>query len=149
MQRAWLGVDPGKKGAIAIVTTDSVEALDYPGDVALAADILRGWVAIYDIQSVALERVHSMPGQGVKSTFTFGETFGAWQGILAALEVPYALVSPQQWQRGVIVPSDGATPKERSLSVARRLYPAVDLHRKGDHGKADALLLATYAKVRG
>jgi len=150
MMRAWVGVDPGAKGAAAIITENgAAEAVAYPGDVSQAAEIIRGWKAVYRIQLVALERVHSMPGQGVCGVFRFGENFGAWQGILSAMEIPHVLVTPQTWQKGVIVPSDGASSKARALAVARRLYPAVDLHRKSDDGKADALLLAMYARRRG
>jgi len=145
--KAWIGIDPGKRGALALVTSDGeAQAIDYPGDVSQAADILRGWKAEYQIELAGLERVHSMPAQGVRSVFSFGENFGMWQGILAAFGIPYELASPQQWQRGVIVPSDGKTPKERALTVARRLYPDIDLHRKCDDGRADALLLAAYAR---
>lgn len=150
MKRAWLGIDPGKRGAAALITSDgTAEAVNYPGDVSQAADILRGWKSVYTVELAALERVHSMPGQGVKGVFSFGENFGAWQGILSAFGIPYELVAPQQWQRGLVLPSDGSTPKERALTVARRLYPGLDLHRKSDDGKADALLLATWAKRRG
>ena len=79
------------------------------------------------------------------STFAFGANFGTWQGILAALGIPYSMPTPQQWQKGLIVNSDGPDSKARALAVARRFFPTVDLHRKGDHGKADALLLALYA----
>ena len=148
--RAWLGVDPGKRGAAALITSDGVaQAVSYPGDISQAADIVRGWKAEYEIKLAGLERVHSMPAQGVRSVFSFGENFGSWQGILAAMGIPYELVTPQAWQRGLVVPSDGKTPKERALTVARRLYPALDLHRKSDDGRADALLLATWAKRRG
>jgi len=147
--KAWLGIDPGKRGALALITSDMATAVAYPGDVSQAADILREWNVVYRIELAALERVHSMPGQGVRSMFTFGENFGAWQGILAAMEIPHTLITPQQWQRGLVLPSDGSSPKERALTVARRLFPAVDLHRKSDNGKADALLLATWARRRG
>jgi len=143
---AHLGIDPGASGAIALITADVVLVENYPGDVVAAADLVRGWSARYQIRLAALERVASRPGQGVSSTFTFGSNFGAWQGILAALGIPYTLPTPASWQKGLITPSDGSDPKARSLAVARRLFPTVDLHRKSDHGKADALLLALYAK---
>jgi len=147
--RAWLGIDPGARGAAALITSDGeAQAVAYPG-VALAADLIREWKSVYTIELAGLERVHSMPAQGVRSVFSFGENFGAWQGILAAMGIPYELITPQAWQRGLVVPSDGKTPKERALSVARRLYPDLDLHRKCDDGKADAILLATWAKRRG
>jgi crossover junction endodeoxyribonuclease RuvC len=144
---AFVGIDPGKGGAVALLPSEEEPvALDYPGDVSLTADLLRGWKMEHDIRLVALERVHSMPGQGVKSTFAFGRNLGAWEGVLAALGLPYVMVEPQVWQRGFVAPSDGPDPKARSLAVARRLFPTVDLSHRKDHGRADALLLALHAK---
>jgi crossover junction endodeoxyribonuclease RuvC len=146
--KAWIGVDPGKFGAMALVSDEGALVESWPGDVALAVDILRGWLCEYTVHLAALESVHARPGQGVVSMFTFGRNLGQWEGILAAFGVPYAKPTPQEWQRGLVCPSDGADTKARSLAVARRLFPGIDLHRKGDHGKADALLLATYARRR-
>ena len=145
--KAYVGIDPGKGGASALITSEGeVVTVDYPGDVTLAADLLRGWKIEFDIRLAALESAHSMPGQGVKSVFSFGRNFGAWEGILAALGIPYALVSPREWQKGMVKPSDGSDPKTRSLAVARRLFPSVDLSHKKDHGRADSLLLAYWAR---
>lgn len=143
--KAFLGIDPGASGAVALITHDGATVEPWPGDPVAAADLLREWTAQHQIKLAALERVSSRPGQGVASTFSFGANFGAWQGILAALGIPYSMPTPATWQKGLIVGSDGPDPKARALAVARRLFPAVDLHRKGDHGKADALLLALYA----
>lgn len=143
---AFIGIDPGASGAVALIADDVALAEDWPGDPVAAADLLRSWLVEYNVKLCALERVASRPGQGVSSVFSFGANYGIWQGLLAALSIPYALPTPQVWQKGVIVPSDGPDPKARSLAVARRLFPCVDLHRKSDHGKADALLLAVFAR---
>lgn len=147
--RAWIGIDPGKEGAAALIFRDGQVVTDWPGDAAGAAELLLTWRPEYNVELVALERVGSMPGQGVKSMFSFGENFGTWQGILAALGIPHVMPRPQQWQRGLVMPSDGADPKARSLAVARRLFPDADLSRKKDHGRADALLLAWWARRQG
>jgi len=146
MDRAWLGIDPGVSGAVACITDGLALVEDWPGDAALTVDLLRGWLCEYSVRLCALEAATSRPAQGVRSVFTFGRNFGQWEGLLSALGVPFQIVTPGNWQRGLVRPSDGASPKERALTVARRLYPDMDLHRKGDDGKADALLLATFAK---
>lgn len=145
---AFIGIDPGASGAVALISDDVALAENWPGDPVAAADLLRSWSVQYSIRFAALERVASRPGQGVSSVFSFGVNFGTWQGLLAALAIPFIMPTPQSWQKGLIVPSDGPDPKSRALSVARRLFPSVDLHRKSDHGKADALLLALHAKER-
>ena len=61
-----------------------------------------------------IEAVHSFPGQGVASTFKFGNNFGQWQGILSAMAVPYIQVSPQKWMA-----SYQPLPKEKKLRKAK------------------------------
>lgn len=145
--KAWMGIDPGQSGAVALLSDGELPLVnDWPQDPMSAADILK-WCALnYALQLVALESVHAMPKQGVSSTFKFGVNFGQWQGILAALGLPYFMPRPTEWQKGLVRKSDGADPKTRSLAVARRLFPKVDLRRKKDHGRAEALLLAWWAK---
>lgn len=147
-QKAWIGIDPGKTGAVALIHQDGQLAEDWPGDAAGAADLLTSWRLEYSIELAALESVHAMPGQGVKSMFTFGQNFGQWQGLLAAFAIPHLQPRPQDWQRGLVRPSDGPDTKARALAVARRLFPDVDLSKKKDHGKADALLLAWWARMQ-
>ena len=146
--RAWLGIDPGASGAVALLTTDGeVRVKDWPGCIVNAADYLRAWRVDYSIVLAALELVHAMPKQGVSSMFKLGQNFGAWQGILAALGIPHVLVRPQAWQSGILTKGDGADTKTQSLAAARRRWPDLELGRKKDHGRADALHLAAYAKA--
>ncbi|MFO7877087.1 MAG: hypothetical protein R6U55_10955 [Desulfovermiculus sp.] len=147
--KAHIGIDPGQSGAVALLPVDDLPQInDWPGDPSAAAEIIRDWSMGYQIQLVALESVHAMPKQGVASTFKFGANFGAWQGILAALGLPYLMPRPTEWQKGLVRKSDGADPKARSLAVARRLFPDAELSKKKDHGRADALLLAWWASLQ-
>jgi hypothetical protein len=147
--KAFMGIDPGASGAAALITADGQALVrDYPGDPSLAAELIRTWRIEYRIELAALESVHAMPKQGVSSMFKLGANFGAWLGILAALGVPHVLVRPQEWQRGILTKGDGLDTKIRSLTAARRQWPDVELGRKKDHGRADALHLAAYARQR-
>jgi hypothetical protein len=142
----YIGIDPGQSGAIAVINRDGYTVDDWPGDEVAAADLILtikhnapgcgGIVA-------ALESVHAMPRQGVSSTFKFGCNFGIWRGILAMAGIPFRLVRPQEWQRGVITKADGKT---SSLAAARRLFPAASMDRVRDHGRADALLIADWLR---
>lgn len=151
--KAWLGIDPGQSGAVALLNNDGGALIeDFPGDLAAAAELVREWSSCFQIQAVAVERVSAMPRQGVASTFKFGTNYGGWQGIVSALSLPLLLPTPQNWQKALgIVASDGPDTKARSLAVARRFFPALrgELKRKGDHGRSDALLLALFAKNQG
>ena len=65
MQTVYLGIDPGQTGAVALIGPDSLALVEpWPGDVVAAADLVRGWVAVYCIELAAVERVASRPGQG-------------------------------------------------------------------------------------
>ncbi len=142
-----LGIDPGISGAWGLIWPDGgTTAGDLP---IVAGDVDAAGFATF-VRSVApfaavVEAVHSMPKQGVASTFRFGRAHGAVLGVLAALLVPTHLVAPITWKRHFRLGSD----KDASRGLARRLWPACDaLERKKDHGRAESLLLARYGLER-
>ena len=145
--KAYIGVDPGKTGAAALITDEgNHEILDYPGSPSLIVETFMEWESKYNITMAALETVSARPGQGVVSMFTFGRNLGAWEGIISTFEIPFMMPTPRQWQKGIIDQKAGGDTKERSLNTARRLFPDASLSRKKDHGRSDALLLAWWAK---
>ena len=146
--KAYLGIDPGKSGAAALIHEDGQDVFDWPGDVALAADKLKEWRIQYNIAGAALEKVTARPGQGVVSMFSFGQNLGSWQGMLSALSIPFVMPTPQAWQKGLIDKKAGKDPKSCSLATARRLFPDADLRLKKHHGRADALLLGWWAREK-
>jgi crossover junction endodeoxyribonuclease RuvC len=89
-----------------------------------------------------VERVASMPKQGVSSTFKFGAAYGAIIGILAALEIRASLVTSQTWKIYFRLDSD----KEKGRALALRTFAKTPEHfsRRKDHGRAEAALLALY-----
>ena len=99
---AFIGVDPGATGCAALIHDGGQELLDWPGDAALVVPRLADWLARFEVRLAALEKVHAMPGQGVVSMFSFGQNVGTWQGILAALSIPYVTPRPQEWQKGLV-----------------------------------------------
>ena len=96
--------------------------------------------------AVFIEDVHSMPGQGVSSSFTFGKGAGLWEGIVAALSMSYTLVTPVRWKREMME----GMPKEKGASRVRamQLFPTLadQLGLVKHHGRADALLIAEYGR---
>ena len=145
--KAFIGIDPGKTGAAALITNEgNHEILDYPGSPSLIVETFMEWESKYAIIMAALEKVSARPGQGVVSMFTFGRNLGAWEGIISTFEIPFMMPTPRQWQKGIIDQKAGGDTKERSLNTARRLFPDASLSRKKDHGRSDALLLAWWAK---
>lgn len=142
----YWAVDPGLTGAAALIHDAGVEILDWPGDEVAAADALRWWLEIYGTPTLAvIEQQQAMGGDKfhTSSMFKLAANYGAWLGILGTLKIPVRQVLPARWKRGYV---PAKSPKEASLAVARRLFPAASLDRKKDHNRADALLLADYAR---
>lgn len=145
-----VGIDPGQKGGIALVQSTG-QAAGYP--MPLAGKEIDG----HEIASllcdahpllVVIEKVHSMPKQGVASTFKFGMGFGVVIGVCEALMLPYRLVTPQAWKKSVLA---GTTrDKSAAINFVRRAYPSVDLSpgrlRVPHDGIADAVCLAEYGR---
>ena len=144
-----LGVDPGLvSGAWGLIDHHGAYRACGPIPHADRRIDVRQWrlelADAMDLQDcvVALESVHSMPGQGVASTFAFGRAVGAIQALLDLLPWPVALAEPRIWKREMGVTAD----KGSSLALARQLWPAAPLKRVKDHGVAEGLLLAEWRR---
>ena len=143
----YVGIDPGKNGAMAIIYPNKTKLIDY--SLPTYVFYLRKFQLEEKEFKVIVEKVHSMPGQGVASTFSFGENFGKIQGILEALEIPYELVPPQVWQRSCGIPPK--SDKKAIASIISTIYPKAELYglRGGlKDGRSDALGIATYLKLK-
>jgi len=150
----FIGIDPGQSGALAMINdiNEVMELHDWPGDEIQTADLVREIMEAVNQSghkiTAALEYAHSMPKQGVSSTFKFGTNYGIWRGILAANQIPFYIVRPQLWQRGVI---KKAQDKKPALAAAARIFPLA-VHNLygprggGKDGRADALLIAFWCK---
>ena len=136
MNPAILGIDPGAKGAIAMIQP-MVETWDLPESPADLFDLLhalKGTAAV-----VYLEKAQSMPGMGVAGAFNYGKGYGRVEGVLAALRVSVRTVSPSMWKRTMGVTAD----KAECRTLARQLFPEARITRS-DH--AEALLLAEWGR---
>jgi hypothetical protein len=152
-----IGIDPGLDGGIAILRWPAaLETRPMPtvkdgkrrsvDTVALAAALrLDADIRVY------LEKVWAMPvagrRQGAGSMFSFGRTFGAAEGVIAALGHRLSLVPPQRWQRAVL------SGKGTELADAARQFPGHDFRasprcRKPHGGMVDAALIALYGMQR-
>ena len=93
---------------------------------------------------VAIELVASMPKQGVASTFKFGMAFGATIALAERLHCPFHFVTPRIWKKALGLDSD----KNRSLALARDLWPEAPISRQKDNGRAEALLIAEWLRLQ-
>jgi len=166
LNKIYIGIDPGKSGAVAIINEDkSVQIFDTPTtkietnqktksgnkkkkNLYLESEMVN---LLKQFQGknvhIALEKVHSMPGQGVSSMFSMGEGYGLWRGIMSAFQLSYTLITPQSWKKEML----HGLGKEKSISCyrAKQLFPNVELYTKNGRaldGRGDALLLAEYAR---
>ena len=146
MERIYIGIDPGKEGAIAVLWPNGAKTLNVFDEIQYR-NILDAVQAEKMDSICCLEKVSAMPGQGVTSMFNFGDNFGFARGLLTACHIPYELVRPQKWKKEYSLSHD----KKESIAACKRLFPDVSLRRtercKTDHdGMAEALLMAEYAR---
>jgi hypothetical protein len=155
------GIDPGASGGIAIISGDNiVQAFPIPkteGDIAL---LFAERIKPAGITYCVLEAVHSFPGQGVVSSFTFGRGVGLLVGLLMAHRIPFEEIPPRTWQKALGIPPRIKAPKRpkpfmtyapeesqsewknRLKAKAQQLFPEIKITLS----TADALLIAEAAR---
>lgn len=168
----YVGIDPGKDGAIARVDTD------LPGEARVEdVSVLQeaGKKRAYDVQGmraqlvraaygarldegeparapvlVVIEAQQAMPGQGVTSMFSIGLGFGIWLGLLNGLQIPHKVVQPLAWKKRLMAGEPRTA--QACVTVALRHYPGIRSLLVGPKGglkdgRADAILLAEWGRV--
>lgn len=145
-----LGVDPGCSGALVVLDKDGnfINAMRTPTmkdgkqSKVNGAAIVR-FLEQYQITHAYIEKVHSMPHQGVSSTFTFGHSAGVVEGIIQGLNISYTMITPQAWKKSNNLVG---TDKDAARSRAIQLYPSLKMLDKKGEGQAvaDALLIARH-----
>jgi crossover junction endodeoxyribonuclease RuvC len=142
----FMGVDPGASGAICVLNRSGAVCLKMPlknlTDVDIKEMLLQVTRAGYPVYG-ALERVHSMPKQGVASSFKFGASFGSLQAHLAWGGVAWEFVQPHKWQVDLKCQSRGD--KNVTKAKAQQMFPDIRV----THAIADALLIAQWARLYG
>jgi hypothetical protein len=135
-----LGIDPGWSGGAALMDSEGqlVDVQSFANQT--EQDIItavRGMIFDGPKTTVFLEAVHSMPKQGVSSSFKFGMIYGLLRGLTIGV-ARVIDVTPQRWQKALGCMTHGD--KNISKAKAQMLFPGV----KVTHGNADALLIAYY-----
>ena len=147
-EKIYIGIDPGKNGALAVIReSKGVSLVDF--DLKAYINLLsyfKSSIKSYDM-FIGIERVHAMPGEGVKSSFSFGERVGELKGILSTLDFDNNTewVQPQTWQKHINTDSNRG--KKAIADSLLSLYPSADLYgpRGGlKDGRSDALGIANY-----
>jgi Holliday junction resolvasome RuvABC endonuclease subunit len=139
-----LGIDPGSvSAAFALYDTeglalvDDVPTVDRQVDGAEFARL----IDTHKPDMAIIENVGAFPKQGISSSFRFGMGCGLLRGVVLAKGIPLREVSASNWKKHFKLNREA----EKSRSLAIKMFPAVSgLHRKRDHNRAEALLLAVY-----
>lgn len=151
LPRILLGVDPGIRGGLAILSIDPTTllvAIDVPiygtaakerVDVAAIVKFVRQHAPMH----AYIERAQAMPRQGSSSGFKYGRAVGAIEAAITCCGIPMTIVEPSMWKKALRLYGGD---KEAARQRAMQLFPAAHamLARKMDHGRAEAALLAFY-----
>ena len=139
-----MGVDPGKKGAWAIVNDNGL-LMDAAS---LDLDDLSGFAnAIGRVSTVGLERAQPAKDQGHQ--FEYGRGFGRLEGVLFMAGVRVLLIGPAFWKSRMGVTFD----KKETVQAALRIMPELSRYRNRagnvPDGIAEAALIARALTVQG
>jgi len=150
---AYLGVDPGARGAAVCVSDNGVEELRFAKTT--EADIVEWFAALAARRGkglpylhAAVERVQATPKDmgGKVAAFKLGRSYGFLRAAMLAAGIRFVEVGAAQWQRAVGGPKPRgesyADRKRRLKGRAQQLYPG----EKVVADNADAFLLAEYAR---
>ena len=105
MNNMIIGIDPGKRGGIAIINwghniieTKICTAFKCPDTTDKMSSFVKMLRKDAAFISCYLENVHAFPTDGRSSAFKFGMNFGIWQGILSSFNIKTELITPRTWQ---------------------------------------------------
>jgi hypothetical protein len=154
---AFLGIDPGAGGALALYVQApkyDIVVLDMPVhevngkrriDLHGIQRVVASWEMQFGITLAIVENVGAMPGQSPNGMFWFGYAACAAQSAVVAAGVPMKLVTPQTWKKHYGL-AGGPENKDQARQLASRAFPS-HAHlwaRKKDDGRAEAVLMAAY-----
>lgn len=155
---AFIGIDPGKSGAIAVLVPSKNVCSVY--DMPVAHDGKKNRYEILALLALLqpcqnckdctkpqaiCEEVHAMPTNGAVGNFEFGYGLGVMHTVLTALGIPFKRVTPQTWKKHFSLIGKN---KEASRLRALELFPNMqeELKLKKHDGRAEALLMAEYLR---
>lgn len=157
-----VGIDPGLKGAVAVLRGHVVEIYDMPTfsggkeqNHAALADLLRSIAglhvdgAVLPSLHVGLEKASTRPGQAAQAVLKSGTNYGAILGVLASLGLEYSEITPVKWKNVMLAGFADKKDKANSEKRACQLYPSEASRFRTPRGalldgRCEALLIARY-----
>jgi crossover junction endodeoxyribonuclease RuvC len=159
----FLGVDPGIDGAIVVLDEKGfVAAAKFPtvwgkvGKKNRREYLLPDLVELFskfncDETYACIEKVNSMPGQGVVSMFTFGYGYGLLRMALASRGLSTEVVTPQSWKKYFMQGFTREDKKASLLALSRidpKVYSLLTKEFGKDHNICDAYFLARFIREK-
>ena len=176
--KTYIGIDPGQKGAIAIIDVmgthcnDQIVIHDMPllPDKEIDSYKLKEYLLSSNPKNIhpwfcILEKAQAMPLQSSNAGFTYGVGYGEIKSVLKILEIPYMEIRPQIWKKHFSLSkakkdtvakkaAQKAAAKKQAVAKAMSLFPSIP---KEDFygpegglkdGRAEALLMAEFGRSK-
>jgi Holliday junction resolvasome RuvABC endonuclease subunit len=148
----YIGIDPGYREAGLGVINSSGEYIDStrfknwtPSDLIETLKLIQDE---FTIAMVAVEEVHTFPGQGVVSSGHFMYATGIIIGIISALHIPFVRVQPKAWRSAFNIGGKKKDERKKAaLNFIRDKFPDIDFNLEVYHNVAEALLIAEYIRL--
>lgn len=138
----FIGIDPGKKGAIAIFDTEtySVECVDMPDTTVALHDYIAGLPLI---AGGLVEQPFYPQMIGITNAVKIASAYGTLIGALQWRDIPFQEIKPAKWKAALGLSSS----KNASREKASQMFPdQADLFKRvKDDGRAEAVLIAVHA----
>ena len=147
-----LGIDPGKSGGLAVVQSKTnqipkiIKAIKMPTLIVNTKKIidiskLKSQLDNIPISVAIIEKAHAMPRQGVTSSFQFGRSYGAVEGLCQIVTSRIDYVSPSVWKKAFGLSSS----KQASLDLAKLKFGNDKIWDiKSNDGIAEAALISLF-----
>ena len=140
-----IGIDVGKSGGLAVIHEDyKVETFKMPETERDISNLIEDLSHLPN-PFAYIEKVNSMPGQGIVSAWKFSGNYHGLRMTLICHKIPFDEVRPQVWQKGLGIVKRAKTEskvqfKNRLKAKAQQLFPSCTV----THAIGDALLISEY-----
>jgi hypothetical protein len=155
MDKLFIGIDPGVTGAIAIINSKKIlNIIDYP------RDNTKRLLSVYKCFEgkdclFMLEKTVLLPNQSQERQLVYAETFFKHKFCMDYFNFNYQVISPNSWKKEFNLQTSRKKGEEKQNNKKQNYEMALYLFNDAgkylrvqskDHNRADALLLAEYAR---
>jgi hypothetical protein len=170
MARIFVGIDPGKSGAISILNPNKVEAFYTPmrvtrkklkaktksGKQKVQVTTRYGVHLMYLLLTrmiqarkkghevlVALEKQSCRPNDSKAVIAQVADGYAVWRTLLELANLPFVEIQPSVWKPKYV---ESGSVKSVSQRACKKLYPTLDLSLAKSEALAEAVLIADYLR---